>query len=363
VTLEVIEMSKRGSVINARRIARIALALSAGVVASGAAGQAAYTAARSSADATSYQWPLKPFHRAHPVRASFGDPRTLFSHGAHGDALAGSGTFSFHNGIDIDAPNGAAVYAVESGVVRTVRSGYSVCERTADGRSFVYTHISPLVRPGQSVTAGVTVLGRVKIWNEHLHFSEFSANGGAVDPLLSGHLTPYRDTTRPVVAALEVRAGGRIVPPFELRGRVALIADAFDPTMPIGQVPFAVTRFARDGFPVAPASVSWSLSTLQGETLVRGTAFDFRGGIPSRAAFWTVYARGTYQNRPPIFPRYHKEMPGRFLFGLTRDLDTRKLRDGVYVVTITAVDARSNAGRLETRIEIRNHDRLTRVAK
>src|SRR5206468_13113356 len=122
---------------------------------------------------------------------------------------------------------------------------------------------------------------------------------------------------------------------------------------------FEVTRFARDGFPVTPASLSWSLSTLQGDTLVRGTAFDFRGGIPSRSDFWTVYARGTYQNRPPISPRYHKEMPGRYLFELTRNLDTRKLPDRVYVLTITAVDARGNAGRLDTRIEIRNHDRPT----
>ncbi len=354
-------MAKRETVLKAAGpAARIALALAFGVVVTGAAG---CTAAPSSAAATTYQWPLKPFHRAHPVRAAFGDPRTLFSHAARGDALAGSGSFSFHDGIDIDAPNGAAVYPVESGVVNSVKPGYNVSVRAPDGRAFVYTHIVTLVQPGQSVTAGVTVLGRVKIWNGHLHFSEVSSSGRLVNPLLLGHLTPYRDTTRPVVAGLEARAGGHEVPPFALRGRVTLVADAYDFPMPIGRLPFRVTRFARDRFAVTPASVSWSLSPLRGSRVTRGTVVDFRGGIPAPSAFWRVYARGTYQNRPPIVPRYHQQIPGKYLFELTRNLDTRTLPDGVYVVTITAADVRGNQGRLHTRIEIRNNDRLTRAVK
>jgi hypothetical protein len=56
--------------------------------------------------------------------------------------------------------------------------------------------------------------------------------------------------------------------------------------------------------------------------------------------------------------RYHQEMPGRYLFWLTQSLDTSKLRDGVYVVAVSAVDTRGNTGSLEARIEIRNHNRL-----
>ena len=48
---------------------------------------------------------LKPFDRAHPVRAYFNDPRI-------------SGTSkAFHFGIDISAPNGTPVYAVAAGKV------------------------------------------------------------------------------------------------------------------------------------------------------------------------------------------------------------------------------------------------------
>ena len=57
-----------------------------------------------------YPWPVKPFHRQHPVRGYFGDPRTVI----YAPRL---GLFSFHNGIDISAWTGNAVYPVLSGVV------------------------------------------------------------------------------------------------------------------------------------------------------------------------------------------------------------------------------------------------------
>jgi hypothetical protein len=319
----------------------------------------AQTEAGRATDSAAYPWPLRPFHRVHPVRAAFGDPRTSFLHARNGDALAGAGVFSFHDGIDIDAPTGSRVYSVESGVVRSVKPEYSVWVQAADGRAFVYTHIVTYVRTGQTVIAGVTVLGRVKIWNGHLHFSEVSASGRVTNPLLPGHLTPYRDTTRPIIAGLEIRSGDRSIPPFELQGRVAIVADAYDLPMPVARARLPVTRFARDRFGVTPTAVSWSLSTLRGRTIVpRTTVVNYRNALPDNGSFWRVYARGTYQNRAPIVTRYHQEMPGTYLFWLTQSLDTSRLRDGVYVVAVSAVDVHGNTGSLEGRIEIRNHDRL-----
>ena len=46
-----------------------------------------------------YCWPVKPFHRPHPVRAYLNDPR-----------ISGSSR-AFHFGIDVSAPDGTAVYA------------------------------------------------------------------------------------------------------------------------------------------------------------------------------------------------------------------------------------------------------------
>jgi murein DD-endopeptidase MepM/ murein hydrolase activator NlpD len=355
----VIEMSKSKSVARARQVARVAAVLAVGAVMTGAAVQTRASAAGRAGATTSYQWPLRPFNQAHPVRAHFGDPRTVFLTAVNGNALAGNGKFQFHNGVDIDAPNGSRVYAVESGVVRSVRTNYSVEERADDGRYFIYTHIQTLVQPGQALTAGVTVIGRVKIWNEHLHFSEISANGGVVNPLLPGHLTPYSDTTHPVVAALQVRADGRLLPPFELRGRIDLIVDAYDRPMPVDRARFPVTSFAHDRFGVTPATVTWSLSKLEDRSTVvhKHTVFDFRKSLPSKAAFWQVYARGTYQNRAAITPRYHQQMPGKYLFWLNCGFDTTQVPDGVYAVTVTATDVRGNTGKLVTRIEIRNADR------
>ena len=189
-----------------------------------------------SAALAAYQWPLKPFHRAHPFARRFGDPRTaVLSRRGAATQLASSGTFSFHDGVDIDAPNGSGVYPVVSGVVRYNHAAPPSCAvQAADGRAFLYTHIRLFMSsPGQAAMAGVTVLGRVKIWNEHLHFSELSSSGHHVNPLLPGHLTPYRDTTRPVVTALDIRGRGeRSVTPLEVQGRIALVADAHDLPMP-----------------------------------------------------------------------------------------------------------------------------------
>src|SRR5512138_2861339 len=54
-----------------------------------------------------YGWPVKPFHVQHPVRGFFGDPRGFWATSPH----------ALHFGIDVAAPNGTPVYAVNSGVI------------------------------------------------------------------------------------------------------------------------------------------------------------------------------------------------------------------------------------------------------
>jgi murein DD-endopeptidase MepM/ murein hydrolase activator NlpD len=55
----------------------------------------------------SYGWPVKPFDQQHPVRGFFCDPR-----------IGDQGGKSFHFGVDVSAPDGTAVFAVEPGTVR-----------------------------------------------------------------------------------------------------------------------------------------------------------------------------------------------------------------------------------------------------
>src|SRR5881392_2541453 len=66
--------------------------------------------------ASAYPWPFKPFNHQHPIRGFFGDPRTVFENGVLAGGFDGPGVFSFHQGIDISAPNGTPIYPVMSGV-------------------------------------------------------------------------------------------------------------------------------------------------------------------------------------------------------------------------------------------------------
>ena len=75
----------------------------AGLLATPLAGARARPRSSSSSSSSSYGWPVKPFHRQHPVRGFFGDPR--IAEDAHGT------THSFHFGIDISCPDGTPVYA------------------------------------------------------------------------------------------------------------------------------------------------------------------------------------------------------------------------------------------------------------
>ena len=83
--------------------------------------------------ARAYSWPVRPFGRQHPVRGFLNDPRISASSRA------------FHFGIDIAAPDGTAVHAVEAG--RAFVSGVSrvAIVSTEANREFAYWHITPAV--------------------------------------------------------------------------------------------------------------------------------------------------------------------------------------------------------------------------
>jgi hypothetical protein len=310
--------------------------------------------------ANAYPWPLRPFDVPHPVRSVLGDPRTVFVRDA-AMSMGGSGTFSFHNGVDIDAPSGTPVYPVVSGSVDAVIGRVGVLVRSSRGRLFLYYHVRPKVRKGESVVAERTVLGRVAIWADELHFSEFD-RGRIANPLLPAHLTPYRDTTSPTVAYVQFRdPRGDQLPALDVHGRVEIVADAYDTPMPAPperRRGYRVSRYVRDRFAVVPAAVSWALFRWGGRNVVpETTVVDFRRRfLPPRRSFWRIYARGTYANRPEFGNRFYANMPGVFLFRLTPTfLDTERLSDGLYIVKVTATDVRGNTGSLSARFMIQNH--------
>jgi len=287
-----------------------------------------------SASASAYPWPIKPFHKQHPIRANFGDPRTRFWNTMLTDGLEGPGLFQFHNGIDIAAPEGTPVYPIVSGTVRLI-DGSAVLVR-APGHKFQYFHITPAVHNGQHVIAQRTVLGRVIHAANHVHLTEI--RGRRVwNPLARGGIAPYVDRTAPQVDAIFARPVRGLVP-FEsdtLCGTVSLVTAVHDtPPLPVPGT------FA--GFPVSPAWVTWSLTRLDGLVYVPMVgAADFRTTLPVARNFWRVYARGSYQNAPR-FSNQQFHMPGRFIYNLAQTFDTNSYPNGLYEARVRVSDMRGN---------------------
>jgi hypothetical protein len=298
-------------------------------------------------EAHGYPWPVKPFHQRHLIGGTFGDPRMIFKRRLENGGITGPGRFYFHNGVDIHAPPGTPVYPILSGVAHRVNRTAVVV--SFPGRpSFQYWHLKLAVRTGQPVVAQRTVLGRIAVWSNHVHLTELD-EGHVVNPLAPGHLAPYRDWTRPRVREIDFRdVRGKPMSPLGVHGRVDVFADAYDLPVPVAGLSLAL--------PVTPAVVSWRLTTLAGRVVRHTqTPVDFRFSEPRNHAFWRTYGRGTYPNGPIFGNQLYKKMPGRYLFRLTPyGLDTRRLVDGIYVITVTARDVRGNRASLRQSFEVRN---------
>jgi murein DD-endopeptidase MepM/ murein hydrolase activator NlpD len=306
----------------------------------------------------SYPWPVKPFDKPHPIRGSFGDPRTIFFGPPTDRTLyAGNGSFTFHTGVDVSAPDGTAVYPVESGTVRSVSNDWLEVAG-GNGRSFQYWHVSSAVSVGEHVDAQSTVLGHIIRGCGHVHLTEID-NGVIVNPLQSGHLSPYTDKSVPKVDSIEFRTSvtGKELMPELLRGRVELLASVTD--MPTLRVP-GVWR----DLPVTPALVTWEIRRADnGKVIVpTRTAYDVRNHLPAPNMFWQIYARGTHQNMSVFGAHYSFMQPGMYLIRLAPGgFDTRTLHDAVYDLVVTATDIRGNHSSSAVRFSVHNRPGVSGV--
>jgi hypothetical protein len=292
-----------------------------------------------------YGWPVKPFDRPHPVRGNFGDPRTNFFSDLQGGPGA-TGVFRFHNGIDISAPDGTAVYAVAGGTVVEVEADH-ITIATYDHRRFQYWHIAPVVRLGEAVTADETILGHILPHLGHVHLTEIDRSQ-VVNPLLPGHVFPYRDPKPPRVDNLIVTNERRLT----LFGPT--VADTITISAAAHDLPSIAPPGAWHDAIVSPARISWWLTDANG-SIVRGpsTAFDVTHTLPPSRVFWHFYSPGTFQNFP-VMARRHLTITGNYVFHLT-ELNTETLLNGLYTLTVKATDICGNAGTLSTTIRIANN--------
>jgi hypothetical protein len=256
-----------------------------------------------------YSWPVKPFERQHPVRAFFDDPR-----------IHAGATHAFHFGIDISAPDGTKVYAVEAGTAY-IGSGMAVSVVEPDGsRTFGYWHILPLVRNHQFVRQH-QLLGVIGRGWEHVHFAE-SQSHRYLNPLRPGALGPYADRTPPTVASVAIARDGT--------GALTVVADAFDTPTP--RVPGA---WADE--PVTPALLEWRLVRAEARSGRWHVAADFRVDMLGQDRFHDIYAPATRQN--------HRGVAGRFCFYLAKRWQPATA-DGEYALQVRATDTRGNTGQL-----------------
>ena len=305
----------------------------------------------SASAAWSYGWPVRPFDKPHPIRGFFGDPRTVFENGVLAGGFDGPGFFSFHQGVDIAAPDGTPVYPVVSGIAHYLGAATLNVDTglyQGNERVFQYFHVVPIVGEGQQVIARKTVLGYVQPPFAHGHLTEINGTK-SVNPLQRGHLTPYVDHTRPTIRdSLFRNQSGLLQTPLGLCGRVEIDVDAFDrPPVPVPG--------AFHDLPVAPTFVRWDITHLNGPSVVpwRTTA-DFRSTLPANGRFFDVYAKGTYENAPRFGTQQYRSMPGRYLFLLAGNFDTTTLPNGVYSLGVAAADVRGNHAFFQERFSVLN---------
>ena len=255
-----------------------------------------------------YGWPVKPFDRQHPVRAFLNDPR-----------IGRNGVISFHFGIDVAAPDGTPVYAVEGGTV-FFDSAEAIAVKVGPGHEFGYWHIDPAVKPHQVVRQH-QLLGRVGRGWGHVHFAE-RVGTRYLNPLRPGGLGPYSDPIAPNVAELSL---------MHLRTGVEILANVYDTTWP--PVPGPWTNE-----PVAPALIQWRVTRNGAARGSWRTAADFRSQMLDRRLFHSIYAPPTAQN--------HEGKAGLYCFYLAH---VWKPADGSYRLEVAATDTRANrtVGRLD----------------
>jgi peptidase M23-like protein len=276
------------------------------------------------AAASAYGWPIKPFYQQHLVRGYFNDPR-----------LSGDES-GFHFGVDISAPDGTPVYAIDPGTVRVHGQTVSISPRRG-GHRLSYWHVVPAVVKGQPVRRH-QLIGHVVAGAEHVHLAEYS-EGTYINPLRLGGLAPYIDDTVPQIPSLTFSAGGRPIAPEAVTGTVDISAEAFDtPPVPI-PLPWNQAIFT-------PSLIRWRI--VQGQNTIRRweTPVDFRTFLLPINLFTFVYAPGTFQNKAG--------RRGRYDFYLAHQFDTRVLPNGSYVLQVDALDEQENVGQALFAFTVRN---------
>jgi hypothetical protein len=242
---------------------------------------------------------------------------------------------SLHVAVDIQARDGARVYAVQPGVAQVLAP--SGPDARIQVGNYIYWHINPKVTTGDSVTPFKTVLGTVMSGYGHMAFSEIGADGQYANPLRPEGtvLEPYADHAVPAIGTPSVTADGQVVAP------------AYDPQTFIRKTTYFTPV-------LAPAAIAYRLYNSHGvpvtplEWAFRGThllQFSQRSLIYAPGAHDPGY--NCFATRSVCVPRWTY----RVADGLAPPLPTT-LDPGRYRLTIYAWDWSNTATALDTTVTL-----------
>ncbi len=314
--------------------------------------------------AQSYQdswrgWPLDPVNGPHGVYGTFLNPTSVWPSGMPGLAVG------YHQAIDIpanDATGGHPVYAIEGGkVTKAWRSrNMAPVGREVDCGGvlishFQYAHVLPSVATGATVAPGQKIGTTCPGW-WHIHLEEHAfVNGQKVklNPLRpGGKLAPVADSAAPVISAM------RIYP-------ASATGDATPQPMALDRVSGTVVpvALAEDVF----SARSWSAQPMARLHVYRAQVLLQRGDkvLVNRRLFqldrapgptWEHFFRPLTRRAAPVGICAEKkpaDCNGAYWLRLwEKGWNTRSVKNGDYVLTLTVEDQSGNrtSQKLEFRI-------------
>jgi len=181
--------------------------------------------------ALSYGWPIKPFNKQHPIRGYFGDPRTVYENGVLAGGFDGPGFFSFHQGVDISAPNGTPIYPVVSGIAHYLgrqRGTSTPAVLPGHDRIFQYFHIVPIVVKGMPSSQIALVIGYVQAPFGHVHLTEITVRAPSIRCRRAPRSVRRPHATDDSLTRWIRNQTGLLQTPLGRGGRVEIAVDAFD---------------------------------------------------------------------------------------------------------------------------------------
>lgn len=294
-------------------------------------------------------WPLDDRHGAHGVYGTFLNPTTGWPSGM--PAL----TAGYHQAIDIpvdDAAGGHPVYAIEGGKVTGAWRSRNMAPvgREVDCGGLVvshfqYAHVVPSVAAGATVQPGQRIGTTCPGW-WHIHLEEHAVVGGQkikLNPLRpGGKLAPVADAAPPIIESM------RIYP-------ASALGDATPTAVPLDKVRGVVVpvALAEDVF----ATRSWPAQPVVRLHVYRAHLLLRRGDkvLVDRRLFqldrapgptWEHFFRPLTRRAAPVGVCAEKkpaDCRGRYWLRLwQKGWDTRSVKNGDYVLTLTVEDQSGN---------------------